>query len=290
MKNHRSITLAGWELIQKIDFSQGGQSAKILLTNGDALQGTFEFNALGLGTVLGNQSIPLSLIKSITTQALNIDRGLVLHYSLTSLADTCIVDQSGNDNDGVMHGAPVKMSKSSPYVEFDGRRNFIQCKSSMTLNLQGGLSILAWLEPKSWGNRQSNGIVSKKEDDYSNGYVLYNNGYYPEHLNLRIRGTAGTADMMHSRARVDVGVLQQWAVTYDAAAKEIHFYKDGTLDTTYTSVVVGNMSNDLPLQVGHTQTWGGYFIGSLGNVMIYDRALSTEEVRKVYDAQKSLAR
>jgi hypothetical protein len=273
-------------LIQRIDFANGEKNARVLLNNGDILQGTFDFNAINIETLLGMQSVPLSLITTMTIRSSIIQRGLVLHYSFDDLEGTLVADKSGHRNSGVTHGTAVRTSAETLFREFNGKNNYIECSNSSSLNMQSGMSILAWMNPNSWGNGQSNCVVSKKESDYNNGYVLYNDGYYPRELTLRIRGASGSANMLHSRSAVDIRTLQHWTVTYDADAKEVRLYKNGVVDTVYNSVYVGDMSNDLPLHIGHAQTWNGYFGGSLGNVMVYDRALSPEEVRQIYNSQK----
>jgi hypothetical protein len=276
------------ELVKRVDLATGEKDTRVLLNNGDILQGAFEFNALNVETLLGMQSIPLVLITTLTTRPSNIRAGLVLHYSFGDIRGNLVTDKSGHGHNGVVHGGTGHTGAEPPFREFDGKREFLECSDAPGLNMQDCLSILTWMKPGTWGTGQSNCVVSKKESDYGNGYVLYNDGYHPDKLNLRIKGTAGAANMLHSRSSVNIATLQHWAVTYDADTREVRLYKNGILDTLYATVTVGDMSNDVPLHIGHAQTWGGYFRGLLGNVMIYNRGLSAEEVKQIYDSQKSL--
>ncbi|MGH7454029.1 MAG: LamG domain-containing protein, partial [bacterium] len=132
----------------------------------------------------------------------------------------------------------------------------------------------------------SNCIVSKKANDNANGYVLYNDGYYPSKLNFRMRGTLGSANMLHSKSNVEIGVLQHWAVAYDPNAKQARIYKNGILDRTYEAITIGNMNNEIPLHIGRSHTWGGYFSGIMNDLMIFERTLTTEEIRQIYTSQR----
>ena len=92
--------------------------------------------------------------------------------------------------------------------------------------------------------------------------------------------------MLPSRSDVDVGLEQLWAITYDPSKKEVRVYKNGKLDVTHSPVDVGDMSNDTPPYIGYSETWAGYFKGSIRDVMIFNRALSADEIVRTYSSQK----
>ena len=78
------------------------------------------------------------------------------------------------------------------------------------------------------------------------------------------------------------------AVTYDgtlASAGRVHVYVNGVLDKTAgeTSASIPNYASDLAFGklVGNPTS---YFAGSLGDVRIYNRALSAAEVSDLYTA------
>jgi hypothetical protein len=276
----------GMELINRVDFAGDQGQVKLYFENGDVLQGVCEVDRLTVQTLLGVQTISLAVVSSIAVMKHSPTNGLILHYVLDDEEGSVITDRSGNGNDGVAYGSAARRVGRTHYREFDGRNSYIACPDAPSLNMSGAMSVLVWIKPTLWGTGESNGIISKKRDDRSSGYVLYNDGYHPQKLNLRVRGTAGVADMLHSRSEVEADVMQHWAVTLDPDNGVVRIYKNGRLDTMYTSIQVGDMTNDLPLHIGHAQTWGGYFHGRIGNLMLYNVALSPGEVRRVFESQE----
>jgi hypothetical protein len=78
------------------------------------------------------------------------------------------------------------------------------------------------------------------------------------------------------------------AVTYDGA--NVRFYTNSTIRGT--SARTGNMFTDYPVLIGaqyrnSDSLPGDNFSGSIANVMVYNRALSDQEILQNYNAQKS---
>ncbi|MBX2991768.1 MAG: LamG domain-containing protein [Bacteroidetes bacterium] len=274
------------EMLEQIEMDTAGKFARVRLTNGDVLQGEFTARSLDIETILGKLTIRFEHIASIVVSPANIHQGLVAHYSFEGVSGDRVPDKSSSGHDAFMRGSGITRADLPGFFEFSGTDGYIESPDSPGLNMPAGMSILFWMSPASWGTGKSNGIVSKKQSDRTPGYVVYNDGYLPRKLNLRIEGDAGSATMLHSHADVDAGRMQHWAVTYDAEKRMVRWYKNGNPDTLYASVSVGDMTNAVQLHVGHAQTWGGCFHGSLGNVMIFNKALSAAEVKMICDVQR----
>ena len=75
------------------------------------------------------------------------------------------------------------------------------------------------------------------------------------------------------------------AVTYDALAKTVSLYVNGSFSSTLTYDGTGATSQQ-PLQIG---MWSGgrYFTGSMGPISIYNRVLSATEVLQNFNAFRS---
>lgn len=194
-------------------------------------------------------------------------------------------DSSGNGNHGTAGNATFSSDKKlgTNAGSFSGS-SYISVADAQTLNPAGAFSVEFWMKPSVWGDGRSAGIVSKKANDSSLGYVVYNDGNYPGKLNLRVKGASNTYGMLTSNANVDVGVWQYWVATYDPATSTVKWYKNGQLDNTFSGINVGSMTNSMPLEIGHSQTWGGYFNGLLDELAIYKRALAADEIAQRYAA------
>ena len=151
-------------------------------------------------------------------------------------------------------------AKSGSSLSFNGEDECLEAANPDRLNLAGAFSIEFWIRPKAWTEHPSRGIVSKKRSDRDRGYVVYNNGGTPSKITLRVRGTRGGTDLV-SRSDVDAEQWQHWAITYDPAAGAAAWYKNGRPDQTYRVGIFGDLGSDAGFQIGHSQTWNGYYCG-----------------------------
>jgi hypothetical protein len=214
------------------------------------------------------------------------DHGLVAYYPFNGNAN----DESGNGNNGTVNGSTLtadRYGKADSAYSFDGKNDYIDIKDAPVLNFKQALSISFWVNPNVW--IPSMGIISKKSSDNDNGFVIYNDGHFSGHPNIRYKGQSGLEGLLPANSVFDIGVWQQWTVTYDG--KSVIWYKNGVLDKKYDSVVVsGDMANNVNLHIGHGQTWDAYghqtyFSGSIDDIRIYKRALSDTEVSQIYSRE-----
>jgi len=212
--------------------------------------------------------------------------GLVGYWHFDEGTSTVVYDATSNTNNGVLVNNLVWQSgnscKAGGCLDFNGSNNYISASSSDSLNIDDSLTLTVWMNPDSWGSR-SRGVFSKKINDASNGYVLYNDGTFPTKINFRMKGTNGTSNYLHSSSDVSTGVWQFWVVVYDASEQSTTLYKDGNEDATYSSIDIGDMTNSEGFHIGHSQTWNGYFDGKIDEVRIYNRALSAQEILDIYN-------
>lgn len=167
-------------------------------------------------------------------------------------------------------------------MEFNGINSCLDAGDSNAANITGGFTISFWMKPFSWSDQYSSGIISKKKTDDAMGYVIYADGTYPTKINLRLRGALGGEAMLKSASDVEEDVWQHWTVTHDPKTKTIAWYKNGKLDIKYSNIVIGDTTNDTPLQLGHSHTWNGFYDGILDEVRIYNRPLSSAEIKSSF--------
>ena len=179
-----------------------------------------------------------------------------------------------------MAGGKWVRGVAGPAAELNGRTDYLEALDAAAANISGAFTIAFWINPASWSDQYSAGVVSKKRSDATPGYVIYGDGAVPTKITLRIAGTAGGHAMLTSASDVDEDVWQHWAVTCDPAARAVTWYKNGKPDKRYEGILIGDTSNDTPLRVGHAHTWNGHFDGLIDTVEITHRAWSPTEVRR----------
>ncbi len=206
----------------------------------------------------------------------------VAQWRMDEGSGTVVRDSSGHGVDcGVSRVSWVRGERA---MEFKGRGGYLEAKDAAAGNLRGAFTIAFWIKPDTWADQYSAGIVSKKRDDASRGYVIYGDGFAPTKITLRAAGTEGGHPMLTSASDVDEGIWQHWAVTYDAAARTATWYKNGRRDKAYADIRIGDLANDTPLRVGYAHTWGGSYDGLMRDLRLYDCALTPEQVRALYGA------
>jgi hypothetical protein len=229
----------------------------------------------------------LALAMAVAGAGLAGETGLVGYWKLDEGTGTLAADSSPAKADAVIRGAQWVEDAGSRRLEFYGSGEVAESADAGQANLQGAFSIGFWLKPHEWPTPASQGIVSKKRSDRDRGYVVYNNGDTPTRISIRVAGTRSGRDIT-SASDVASGVWQHWAVTYDPESGRAAWYRNGLLDVAVQVEPFGDLSCDAPLEIGHSQTWGGYFAGSLAGIRIHDRALTAEEVAAEFQSAPAL--
>jgi len=203
--------------------------------------------------------------------------GLVGYWKFSEGNGTLARDISGNENNGTLINGPTWVAgKYGSGLQFDGMNDYVYILDVDILDLgTSNFTIGFWMNPLSWGDGKSRGIVSKKTNDASNGYVIYNDGSQPNKLNIRINNQ----NNFFSLSDVDIGVWQHWVFVRNGSMGK--WYKNGMLDKTGT-VSLDSPASTESLQIGHSQTWNGYFNGTIDEVKIYNRSLSADEILALY--------
>jgi hypothetical protein len=194
--------------------------------------------------------------------------GLVAYYALEGDA----LDSSGNALDGAIMGDPAFVEGVVGLaIDCDGDGDSVDCNNpDGVFDITGELSVSTWVNirsiPQAWAP-----AVVKGEDAWrisTNGSTTsFHFGItYWQNPNYAVNGT------------IEVG-MDEWhhvCGTYDGAT--ITLYVDGVVDDTLASDTGLGISED-PLRIGANITYEDrYWDGLIDEVMIYDRALSADEV------------
>ena len=205
------------------------------------------------------------------------DEVLVLHFDEGS--GTIARDSSGYGNDGTIYGATWVDGKYGEALSFDGIDDYIEVPDSDSLDITDAITIEAWVKPSPGDYRT---IVSK---GYLESYALRiardsepimafftldpNNphaiaGTYNNIANNQWWHIAGTYDGNHVRLYINGELDDSEAYT-------------GTITTLSTPLRIGKLS-------GTTKT--ECFNGIIDEVSIYNRALSADEIKTLYEGKK----
>jgi len=238
---------------------------------------------------------------TLKTDYTNPDYGLAAYYHLDNSTaygenSTKVYDFSKNGNNGTISGASYNASgKYGGVYQFDGSNDFINISDSSSLR-PGNTSwtISLWAKPPNIN--QVAAMVSKRSNTVGvyEQYAVVITGadshgatpgkkitvVYIEDDLVRERSGYTTDDVVDGNWHHIVAIADQ-------AANDIIVYVDGvekavTLEFNLSSWP--NIDNTDPLRIGNGYGSSYYFNGSIDEVRIYNRSLSSDEILAIYNS------
>jgi hypothetical protein len=189
-------------------------------------------------------------------------------------ANSTVIDSSGNDNDGTAQQNTNVLStagKIDGALTFNGTSDYVDVGDVVGT---GAYTKVAWVK-RDAGDYYNN-IVSS-------GDVWSHALYAPHTRSFRLcAGHENPFDIVQDSVPLDEGVWYQVAVTFDpnVSSGRMVLYKNG---------IQVDDANNVPIQAASTNTYIGKFVtgyymnGAIDNVMIFNRALTAEEIAALYN-------
>ncbi|GEM_PF-6432642 len=191
-----------------------------------------------------------------------------------------VKDENGINN-GTLIGNPVYVTGIfGKGIKFDGEDDYISIPRNSGLEPQN-ISVGAWI--KAGKLKDDSDIVTRLEQTNYASYVLTGNSSRYFSFSIEV----GNYVVVKSPVVfIADGNWHYLVGTYDH--KNVRFYFDGKevgSGTSNNSDMYYRPVSDLSFGRGLTYD-GNYFNGSIDEVIIYNRALSSQEIQQIYNAQK----
>jgi len=209
-----------------------------------------------------------------------ITNGLVAYYPFNGNAR----DASGNGNNGTVYGATLTTDRfgfaTNAYL-FNGVNDYIQVGDTPTLTMTNFLTISAWIKPGSASGAQ---MIVNKEGQY---WLATIDGV----LVCALASASSTVFYEYASA-FQVTASSEWSqVVMDFNQGALALWVNGISITNFNvNNQIGSVS-----AVGHDFRIGArqqtqlasneWFDGSIGDVRIYNRALSDTEIQQLYQRE-----
>ncbi|RLE79177.1 MAG: hypothetical protein DRJ51_08260, partial [Thermoprotei archaeon] len=227
--------------------------------------------------VLGAEELQPGQIVRLTTMP--VPEGCVLFLPLEEGSGDVAYDYSGHGNDGEIHGAKWVSTPYGRGLEFDGVDDYVEVPDSDSLHLAGELTLEFLVKFKSMPSLQ---ILATKSYNYEFDAGMRWNG------RLTFTHGDGSWETIADSADTSITAGNWYHIVYVRCItpKEIRYYVNGRFisASSYTKDVVASTN---PVQIGYRAFESRYPVdGTIALVRIYNRALTPEEVRLLYEQAK----
>ena len=221
----------------------------------------------------GSVSVVAVFIISIvfsSAWANDLTEGLVAYWTFDDGAGMIAEDSIGS-NDGTLANSSVWTDgQIDGALSFDGIDDYVETALEIDQTGSTDVTMSAWVYPTSLkeGIQQ---IISTDNGghDWSlfirDGKWQVFTGYYS----------------MTSEFNIDLNVWQHVAAVFDVDDAKIRFYKNGVISSVTSELFTDTSTNYLCIG-DNPGWWHEYFEGKIDEVRIYNRDLSTEEVKQLY--------
>ncbi len=185
-----------------------------------------------------------------------------------------IRDVSGKGNNGRVTGGALGPGKAGSAMKFD-KKSHINVGNPKDLQITGGQTICMWIKVSSLASRQN---PINKAYGGEGTWTLERNGA----INYWY-GSSGADASPYKGYKMStplaVGTWAHVATVRDMKARKVIWYKDGVaVSTTTAAHTCAASSKNLLIGTGYT----GGLSGMLDEVAFFNRALSAEEIQKIY--------
>ncbi len=210
---------------------------------------------------------------------LYLDAGNPLSYPGSG---TTWTDLSPNGYSATLQG-PVYSSSSGGIITFDGSNDYVDTGQSLSSE---SFSLSVWFKSSNvslYGMLFSKEVLGGSPWNYRL-YLAINTGYIVGDL-----ARVGSSDQVQYQVNMADGNWKNAVFTRNTTADTLSLYVNGYSVSSKTDATTGTFVNSQSVWIGKSAYLGGSypFNGSIGQAMIYNKALSDSEVLQNYNATKS---
>jgi hypothetical protein len=226
-----------------------------------------------------------------------LSQSLLGYWKMDDGTGTNATDASGNGNTLTMTGSPTWTAPGqigASTLDFSGTAQYLSVADPASNILDFGVdgasfTITGWFNRDTFANDHT--LVAKKLSQSTtsdDGYIAWiGGGDDLFHFRVDEAGSTDTYSIASASAFTATG-WHSFAISWNdnsSLTTPVNLYIDGTLSSGTTSGTfanVGTFANNEAFALGAESDGGNPFDGKIDDIRIYNRALSTDEVSKLY--------
>ncbi|MCW1310070.1 MAG: DUF2341 domain-containing protein, partial [Candidatus Nanoarchaeia archaeon] len=210
--------------------------------------------------------------------------GLKASWNFDEGGGSSVFDSSGNSNNGTLYnGVTWTAGKFGSALNFDGVNDYVLVQDSETLRVTDDFSFEAWIYPYSFGENVYGRLLDQNSTE---GYIFYVKNDSGKNQSLSVGFGNGTASSTYDSLNESI-YLNTWQhviVTFNKSlsSNQIKFFVNNVArgTATRTTSVYAGTSN---LYIGNRAQLDRTFNGTIDEVRIYNKSLSTSEIADLYN-------
>ena len=248
--------------------SSGNYISKVFDAGSTATWNNLSWVSNAIGELPGKGATETAFGNGNANMAGNV---LLMHMNEASgtITDSSGLENNGTQSGGVTYGTTGKLNTA---IGFDGTNDRIDIFNSQSLNITGAITIEAWVNMTAAGDVPR--IVSK---GFASAYELQAHLSVPRFVLTKSGGETfakGTTNIVDSKFHHIVG-------TWDGT--NMRLYVDANLEkTTALASPIDTTTKNVSIGARGGGATLNFFPGSIDEVAIWNRSLSTEEIQKLY--------
>ena len=213
----------------------------------------------------------------------SLEQGLVGYWKLDDASGTTATDSSGNGNNGTLTNGPTwSTGQVGGGVTFDGTDDAISILDANALD-GATFTVSLWTRSSATGSHQWSRLISKKNVyNSSDGWeitMVASAAAPQDDTHLYFSGSSGSNVQLPCVTSWSAGAWHHVVAVYSGSSVTV--YCDGLLKGSGTIAPI--IANAFPLAIGDNAAFNeGKWQGGVDEARIYNRSLSDEEVKKLY--------
>jgi hypothetical protein len=189
-----------------------------------------------------------------------------------------IYNAASSSNNGAIENGALYTSQLSGYFNFDGSNDRISVTDASSINFTDNFSV------SFWGRMKTNSlqVPLSKYNSGNRGWVFA----YADNI-MGFDGRNQTADGYRSAASAVTTYLGDWNhYTGVKSGVNMYIYQNGVATGSTVWSSAGDMTSTVDLTLGSNNS-NYYSPCDIGQVLLYNRALSSSEIKQNFDATKN---
>ncbi len=191
-------------------------------------------------------------------------------------------DSSPYGNNGTVTGATLttdRKGQANSAYSFNGSSNYINIPNSSSMQMSSAVTISAWVDPSSISGTRSILMKGQSGNNWDYGLALVSGvpTYTADAANLSYGSAISTSKWTQIVMTLSIG---------GSLTMYVNGQSVGSTSTPTNSSCSGTClsPSSLSAEIGNANSASFYFAGSIGEVRVYNRALTSTEVTNLYQS------